>query len=637
MMGGALSRRWFDGPARAYSTLAESAAGDGSGTRAAMAAYATPGGGLVFSAASAQWAWGLDDDGAPQTRPSARSEVVQQITRNVLTRFAQARSAERFPGPSGVTAAPGAGRIVLRWDPSPRRGVRYHVYRDTTDAVGADARRINAEPIEATTVIDADVLAGRRYFYVVVAVDADDWVSDPSAVVSAMALTSSTPLLAPNRLIAGTDGSGVVTLRWQHATPALVSGYRVYRRLEAQLASPWSAVNPTQLEPTMAFADVDTASIGARSYSIEAVGVDGRVSARSNPVTVAPFGTTSGDWLPLDIVATWHLAGAEASPEFIRETRDPFEPFPGWLFDGQRRYEIQDGESWNGLWSFPRFGMAAESLVSVRGQEIRLEANAVAGGVMAELWWQGRQFLNGWSFGRMLQMTLFLDPEGNANPTEGGDYYSAPGPVDLRRVPAGWTHGSPLIDLSTSDAAVSTVTAPLNWVTERTPGRAGNLAHPMLWRGTFSKELQLNFAGRPNVIRWRSAVELPSDTPFFDLEILTAYLTGDFTDTYDFDAEALTTTYRDAPTDQCSVSQPAQDAGGVVQTTPDGEYAFGIYRRFGLHAPSWFGRCTIGQVGDFGNDSFDAVKINVREARPTVSRRARTSSRRTSSSVISRP
>jgi hypothetical protein len=53
-----------------------------------MSLYTAAGGAVVFATGSMQWAWGLDDFNAPALRSSRRSPAAQQITRNVLRRFA---------------------------------------------------------------------------------------------------------------------------------------------------------------------------------------------------------------------------------------------------------------------------------------------------------------------------------------------------------------------------------------------------------------------------------------------------------------------------------------------------------------------------------------------------------------------
>lgn len=610
MVGGALPSRWFTGADSTTSTPAEvmSAASPRAG---ALGFRATAAGGLIVASGASQWAWALDDFGAPQTRPSAESQVVQRVTENVLERLASTNLTTRLLAPARVTARPSTGAIVVDWQrDAARSDVRYDVYRAATaDVVRAGERVAGLQAV--SPVVDASVVAGNRYYYAVVAVDSEDRVSPPSQVVSAVA-SGTAPALAPPEHLTATVLAQGVRLAWSHREPRLVAGYRIYRTPEPTGGS-WTSLNPSSLHVSTAFTD-GTAGQTSWTYAIAAVGIDGRISNLSNAVRVGGGGALPSDWIPLDIVATYHLAGAEASPEFRLETRDPYQPFPGWVFDGQARYDLPPGELWGNIASFGRFGLTTESLVHVRGREIRIGANMVAGGVVAELWWEGRQFLNNWSFGRQLQTAVRLDPEDRTRPTEGGDQYSAPGPVDLGRVPTGWTHGSPVIELSTSARTLRTVTAPLTWVPESIPGGQGSLVHPMLWRGAFSKSVELDFEGRPNIIRWRSAVTLPGDAPYFEAEVLGAYLTDDFTKAYDFDAEARTVTPRWVAVESCSTTSPPSQAGGIIQSTEDGRFALGLYRRGGQYAVSRFDLCNALRGAGGGTYGYDAVKSSVREA-----------------------
>ncbi len=59
-------------------------------TPGAVTLYRAASGALVFATGSMQWSWGLDDYQAPHLRTSVLNPAVQQITRNVLARFAHA-------------------------------------------------------------------------------------------------------------------------------------------------------------------------------------------------------------------------------------------------------------------------------------------------------------------------------------------------------------------------------------------------------------------------------------------------------------------------------------------------------------------------------------------------------------------
>ena len=70
------------------SLIAHSPFDNGGGLRYSdMTIYQAPSGAFVFATGSMQWAWGLDDYGAPRLRPSLSSRPAIQMTRNVLARF----------------------------------------------------------------------------------------------------------------------------------------------------------------------------------------------------------------------------------------------------------------------------------------------------------------------------------------------------------------------------------------------------------------------------------------------------------------------------------------------------------------------------------------------------------------------
>ena len=65
-----------------------------------MVTYTAPSGSVVFATGSIQWAWGLDDFGGRGLVNAA----AQQVTRNVLSRFAWDGSSPPAKGPAGVRA-----------------------------------------------------------------------------------------------------------------------------------------------------------------------------------------------------------------------------------------------------------------------------------------------------------------------------------------------------------------------------------------------------------------------------------------------------------------------------------------------------------------------------------------------------
>jgi hypothetical protein len=70
--------------------IAHSVFGTGERDFSDATVYTASSGATVFAIGSMQWSWGLDDYGVPTMRPSALNPAAQQVTRNVLARFAGA-------------------------------------------------------------------------------------------------------------------------------------------------------------------------------------------------------------------------------------------------------------------------------------------------------------------------------------------------------------------------------------------------------------------------------------------------------------------------------------------------------------------------------------------------------------------
>jgi hypothetical protein len=229
---------------------------------------------------------------------------------------------------------------------------------------------------------------------------------------------------------------------------------------------------------------------------------------------------------------------------------------------------------------YRRHGTACEVPQTIWGWEVRVVANRVAGGAISELWWGGRQFLNRRDFGRYLQTRLRNGGDADQH-LEAGDRYGCSGATA-----GGWAHGSPLLDLHEAPRYLATVTRPLLW---EPAGLGGGPDHPVLWRGTFEKEVEFDRIS-PHVVEWTVTVDAPSGTRAADVDILRATLTADFTNAYVYDAlrDELVDVAAAIPAGGCL--EPGADArlrpvaGAAVLATGDGAYALGLYRRDDRHA-----------------------------------------------------
>lgn len=84
LLGYEIDRAYPNGPA-GLTLLAHSPYSmDGQVVYGDMTLYEAPSGARVFATGTIQWSWGLDDYNAPFLRTARSSEIVQQITRNVL-------------------------------------------------------------------------------------------------------------------------------------------------------------------------------------------------------------------------------------------------------------------------------------------------------------------------------------------------------------------------------------------------------------------------------------------------------------------------------------------------------------------------------------------------------------------------
>jgi hypothetical protein len=257
-------------------------------------------------------------------------------------------------------------------------------------------------------------------------------------------------------------------------------------------------------------------------------------------------------------------------------------------------------------YGYPRFGNQGEVPLSVQGSQVRVVANQVAGGAISELWWNGKQFVNDYDFGRQIQIAFNLQLPGETNnPTEGGDKHGWPGVK-----PAGWAHGSPLIGASIVGTTLQTTCQPLQWSPENFGGGPNN---PVIWKGTIGKQLDLDFAGFPRVIRWITNINFPSSSNFLDLEIVTAYLNSEFNTFYAYNAATNVLDSMTAAVPNNGCLDPSQDArlrpaaGGVLISTSDNNFALGVYRK---DAGNNFGLCKFLGSGSTGKYGFQTTKWN---------------------------
>jgi len=141
------------------------------------------------------------------------------------TSVVSAKPLPPLPGaPSGLTAAAGDGKVVLRWTASPTAGVYYDVFlRDTT--AGQSWQKLELPVTTCCTMTAGHLSNGHRYEFRVAASN----LAGRSPMSNTAAATPLPPMpLAPSNLRA-TAGDGKVTLNWSASPTAGVYYLVEYR------------------------------------------------------------------------------------------------------------------------------------------------------------------------------------------------------------------------------------------------------------------------------------------------------------------------------------------------------------------------------------------------------------------------
>ena len=229
------------------------------------------------------------------------------------------------------------------------------------------------------------------------------------------------------------------------------------------------------------------------------------------------------------------------------------------------------------VYGYPRY-RSAESLLTLQGDAVTVTSNRVAGGVVWELWWNGKQFIDQLDYGREMQSSLNL---GNgALPTEGGDRWADANP-DLM-------HGSPLLEARNEGKTQVTKAIPLEWNNEQfnaTGQRHELVIYPDFTLGkrlTLDQPLALGEYSylSAQIISYQTTFSTPTDLTEAHIEIPTAYLTPDFNRFFEVDAtrsnldEGLTEVALAVGQSQ---QAPEYAAGGIVIATAALDYAMGVY------------------------------------------------------------
>lgn len=244
-------------------------------------------------------------------------------------------------------------------------------------------------------------------------------------------------------------------------------------------------------------------------------------------------------------------------------------------------------------YGFKRYGMQREVLDETQFGNITIKTNRVAGGIVWELNWSGKQFINHEETdlaGRGMQTDCLIQstPGQFYNPTEGGDNV---GSEQLyQNYPIEWRHGSPLLKYELQTGRIETEVNPLIWNPAPYNGGADVKSNPVMWKGKIKKLMELKSIGSyDNIIKWTATITPPSNPKVItDIEVACAHLTNEFnsfylfnTSTQQFDTINVPQNTVWGPEYQTKAQSPA-----VIISTTNENYAMGAYYN-GYPSFSW--------------------------------------------------
>ncbi|WP_236683086.1 malectin domain-containing carbohydrate-binding protein [Demequina globuliformis] len=224
------------------------------------------------------------------------------------------------PAPASANAFAGETSIALLWGSVSADDLEgYNVYRGTAAGVSVSpGNKLNSIPTTSTSLIDADVVAGVTYYYVVTAVDSSGNESAPSNEVSGALPNDDEPPAAPQNVTAVAADAEVV-LSWDAVDAGDLAGYRVYRSLETGAYTGAVAVTGEELLDSPTFTDTNVDNNTTYFYQVVAVDGSGNESDPSNEVIATPRVPNTTD-ISVDFTAT------DAAPEdgFVADWGQPY-------------------------------------------------------------------------------------------------------------------------------------------------------------------------------------------------------------------------------------------------------------------------------------------------------------------------
>ncbi|RKX44508.1 MAG: hypothetical protein DRP64_06405 [Verrucomicrobia bacterium] len=211
------------------------------------------------------------------------------------------------------------------------------------------------------------------------------------------------------------------------------------------------------------------------------------------------------------------------------------------------------------VYGYPRYGLSdSADMLSLTGGGVEIKSNKAAGGAIFSWMYGGKEFININDYGRQLQAAYFAPhTEGEVtwatNPTEAGSRWTFSTYGDDRK------QGSPIITATNVGLTQITRAVPLDFTQNESFG--GGVYNPIIWpTASLGKDITLDYNGMGAVAKYETHLRVPADVGAGAWhEIPTAYMTGDFTRFWTYNAE----------TSALALVTPASNTGGLYQAGPD--------------------------------------------------------------------
>ena len=234
---------------------------------------------------------------------------------------------------------------------------------------------------------------------------------------------------------------------------------------------------------------------------------------------------------------------------------------------------IDDGQLGYG---YPRFGEKdgpgkqhnpVLSQISYNG--VVINADQSWGGVIYELWWNGKQFVNHNDCGREIQTALFKPglADTQFGPTEAGDRMF---------------FGSPLSEIWATEKSIYTRSSPLQWDPRSYGGGANN---PVLYGGEFDRRAIFMMHRFHKIICYTVGYKPAESTNYFR-EWVTAYLNLDVSSRFFVDTVQGGTEEIPMPPNSEYVTRSI-DEGAIITASTDLNYAIGFFTQSPAYV-SWY-------------------------------------------------